>query len=289
MTIWDRLGNLDRRYYYVLLIIVVAWPILKPWGLPVLTGSEARMFYDVIDAVPSGSIVYVSTDYRTDSVVELNPMLVTIYKQCHEKGLKIIMSSGIDEGALVSQVAVKPVADALGMQYGVDWINLGYKPGGDVTMKKMTDNFPEAVAHADMNGDPLSKFPIMNGFDKITKAALLICLHNIQPSPAQNWLKMVSLPTGMPMIIGTVSVSVPQEMPFFSGGQYHGLLSGLRGAAEYEFLTGNPGPALTGMDAQSAAHFLVILLIALGNLEYFVSRRKSKAPSGGTWQGGATS
>lgn len=287
MTVWDRLGNLDRRYYYVLLIVVVAWPVLQPWGLPVLTGPETAKFFSVVDAVPPGAIIALAIDYRTDSTVECNPMVVTLFRHVLKKGVKIIMFAGVDEGALVSQAAVLPVTKELGKEYGVDWINLGYKPGGDVTMKKMVDNFAEAVAYCDMNGDPLSNFPIMEGFDSIKKAALLVNIQNIVPSPSQNWLRMVTIPTGLPLVVGVVAVGVPTEMPFFASGQYGGLLCGLRGAAEYEFMTGNPGPALTGMDAQSAAHVLVIALIALGNLEFFVSERKRKVVHGSPRGGGA--
>ena len=72
-----------------------------------------------------------------------------------------------------------------------------------------------------------------------------------------------------PIVMGTGSVSVPGEMPYYASGQYKGLLAGLRGAAEYELLTGYPGSAILGMDAQSAAHFLVIALIAIGNIGFF--------------------
>ena len=60
--------------------------------------------------------------------------------------------------------------------------------------------------------------------------------------------------------------------PYLNAGQLEGLLGGLSGAAEYEKLIGVPGTATIGMDAQSIAHILIILLIALGNIAYFATR-----------------
>jgi hypothetical protein len=51
------------------------------------------------------------------------------------------------------------------------------------------------------------------------------------------------------------------------------LIGGLRGAAEYEGLVGAKGRAIAGMDAQSATHLAIILLVVTCNLFYFSLRR----------------
>ena len=48
------------------------------------------------------------------------------------------------------------------------------------------------------------------------------------------------------------------------------------GAAEYEELIGVKGIGTSGMDAQSVAHFVIVLFIFLGNLGYFIERKRSK-------------
>jgi len=289
VSIWERLSNIDRRWYYILLLIVISWPIVKPWGLPIKVGAESQKFSSTIEKVPRGGTVVVDIEYRTDSVVEMNPMLAAVFRHAMAKGLKVIVWSGVDEGAIVSQSVLKPIAEELGVTYGIDWINLGYKPGGEVTLQKMVDNFYEAVAYTDIAGDPLEKYPIMQGFDSITKANLIVSLVNVTPSPAQSIVKMITIPKGTPLVVGVGSVAVPNEMPFFSSGHYQGLLGGLRGAAEYEFLTNNPGSAILGMDAQSAAHILVILLIALGNIGYFMTKKKTTTAGAGAPKGGEVS
>ena len=68
-------------------------------------------------------------------------------------------------------------------------------------------------------------------------------------------------------------------------GKIRGILSGMPGAAEYEQLVENalhgrgvditPGKASINMAAQSMAHVLIVLLIILGNITYYLTRKSS--------------
>jgi len=62
--------------------------------------------------------------------------------------------------------------------------------------------------------------------------------------------------------------------PFLNSGQMVGMVAGLKGAAEYEKLIEIPGRAARGMDAQSIAHLVMIGFIVLGNIAYFMGRRR---------------
>ena len=71
-----------------------------------------------------------------------------------------------------------------------------------------------------------------------------------------------------------------------------GILAGMPGAAEYENLVNNfmkndlenenivnfenilPGKATSRMSAQSLAHIVMVLFIIIGNVSYFLSRKK---------------
>jgi hypothetical protein len=59
-------------------------------------------------------------------------------------------------------------------------------------------------------------------------------------------------------------------------GQINGLIGGLRGAAEYEILIDQKGKAVAGMDAQSATHLAIIVLVIMCNLFYFSSRNRAR-------------
>jgi hypothetical protein len=67
--------------------------------------------------------------------------------------------------------------------------------------------------------------------------------------------------------------------PLLRSGQINGLIGGLRGAAEYESLIGQKGKAVAGMDAQSATHVAIIVLVIICNLFYFSMRRAAQQQS----------
>ncbi len=273
MNIWDKLQNLDRRWYYYILLIVISLPIIRPWGLPIKTGAESEAFHNSIEALSEGSAIFLVVGYRTDSLVEMDPQLTVVFRRALEKGVKVITWGAVDEGAMVAQNVMKSLSDEMGAVYGVDWINLGYKPISDALLQKMIDDFPQAMAYSEIGGGRLDSFEITKNFNSVTQADLIVCFSNVTPSPAQSILRMISIPMGVPIVMGTASISVPGEMPYYASGQYKGLICGLRGAAEYELLASHPGSAILGMDAQSAAHVLVIVLIAIGNLGHFLSKK----------------
>ena len=68
----------------------------------------------------------------------------------------------------------------------------------------------------------------------------------------------------------------PGLYPLLRSGQINGLIGGLRGAAEYESLIDQKGTAVAGMDAQSATHFAIIILVILCNTFYFWTRRAKR-------------
>jgi hypothetical protein len=73
---------------------------------------------------------------------------------------------------------------------------------------------------------------------------------------------------------GCTGVMAPGLYPLLRSGQINGLIGGLRGAAEYETLMDQKGRAIAGMDAQSATHLAIIVLVIMCNLFYFSSRKQ---------------
>jgi len=88
MSIWERIQNVDRRYLYVMLLIVVCWPIVQPWGLPLRISKETRDFFQAVENVPEGGVVALCITYRTESIAELNPMTAALFKHAMSRGIK---------------------------------------------------------------------------------------------------------------------------------------------------------------------------------------------------------
>jgi len=82
---------------------------------------------------------------------------------------------------------------------------------------------------------------------------------------------------------GCAAVSAPLLYPYYPK-QLLGLLGGIKGAAEYESqlkkvykrFEGSPTPGIKMMGPQTLAHLIVMAFIVIGNISYFVSRRRQK-------------
>ena len=85
---------------------------------------------------------------------------------------------------------------------------------------------------------------------------------------------------GFPLALGLTGVMTAQYYPYLGSGQVFGIMGGLLGAAQYEELAENTGLAKDGMRVQLGAHMVIILFIIMGNVGYFVSRRRSAGEGG---------
>jgi len=159
-------------------------------------------------------------------------------------------------------------------KYGVDFLNVGYKPGTNIALEKFAADAMTAFAGVDNYGKPLTDFPIMKEF-KSAKDAKAIFIFCTGTPGEQEYIKHVTDPNKIPISSCTISVSVPGVMPYVQAGQLVGLVAGMKGSAEYEVLINKPGSAVAGMDAQSFAHALIIIFILFGNIGYLAQRGSS--------------
>ncbi|MDP2808006.1 MAG: hypothetical protein Q8O74_07710, partial [bacterium] len=90
MEIIKTISNIDRRIIYTALGLVVLIPILFKLVLPTRVSEPVQTAYDYIQNLPEGSVVMISIDYDAASEPEIQPMLLSILRQCFIKKHKII-------------------------------------------------------------------------------------------------------------------------------------------------------------------------------------------------------
>jgi tetrahydromethanopterin S-methyltransferase subunit D len=74
---------------------------------------------------------------------------------------------------------------------------------------------------------------------------------------------------------GVTAVMAPKVFAYLNSGQMTGMLGGMKGAADYERLVKKPGTASKGMAAQSLVHLFIILSVIVGNIIYFMEKKKA--------------
>ena len=286
---FDFLLGLDRRWIYLFVLVSLITPIVVPIGLPVTTTESTRKAFEFVEALKPGDVVWISFDYGPSSAPENDPMAEAFMRQCFLKKVKVIVCALYPLGGLglANSAVARVVAEVPGLTYGVDYVNLGYKDGAAAVMRRLGDNIGEAFP-TDVSGKPIGQFPIMNGIHDIHQVAAVFTV----PTGiiGEYWITLVHQQFGTPVIIGPTAVSAPKYYAYLNAGQLVGMLSGMKGAAEYEKLLQAKYPQLDryyhdtkyftatkGMDGQTVLHTVILLFIFLGNVAYLRTRRRRAA------------
>ena len=272
---WEKIQSIDQRIIYVLLALSMIIPLFSPIGMPISINPDlTRKFYDFMEQLPAGSIVWIGPDYSPGASAELDPQLAATFRHCMTKGHKVVIMSMWEQGAMLARNVTDPIAKEMGKKYGEDYVNLGYKPGSSIALRAMVNDVWAGSAGVDINGTKLGDLPLMAQVKKLDKS-VAVCIDYSSGNPGDgDYRQYVTNPQGIPLLTGQVAVQVPTRLPIMRSGEMKGLIPGLRGAAEYEKLIKKPGVATQLMDAQSMAHVVIVLFMVLGNIGYVAMRGK---------------
>ena len=266
------LETLDRRWIFLLMGLLVLIPLLFPLALPLYVSPPVRGFNAAIDKVPQGSTVLMSCDYDPAARPELVPMTRTALRHLFSRNCKVVVTVLWDGGpGLVEGVLRETAAEFPSKQYGVDFVNLGYKDGREAVMVLMGQGIANAFPR-DYRGNNTRELPIMRRVRDYSSFPLIVSISAGYPG-TKEWVQQVQARFHVPLISGCTAVSAPEYYPYLQSGQLQGLLGGMAGAAEYEKARNEKGTATKGMDAQSMAHVFVALMILLGNVVQWTRRR----------------
>lgn len=265
---------MDRRWVYLLVGISVIVPFIFPLKLPISITPEAQAVYDQIEKIPDGSNVMLVFDYYPSTIAECEPMARAALHHFFRKNCKVITLSNIPLGGpSMAENVTREMAEIYGKEYGKDFVNLGYKYGYVAVLSGMGQSI-EDIFPTDNSGTPLSELPLMETVKNYGQISFIFEIAD--NATADYWVSIVYAQYGVPMICGTTAVSAPKYYSFVASGQFKGLLGGMKGAAEYEQLVKHEGTAVTGMSAQSLVHLLIIFLVILGNLSFFLGRKRER-------------
>jgi hypothetical protein len=268
---FKKLANLERRYIFIIVALCIIVPFILGKILPVSISSPVQSAYDAIEHLPAGSRILISIDYEPASEPELQPILYAILRHAFRKDLKIIMMCQWALGFPLGQGALFEVAKEYNKQYGTDFVNIGYRPGISAVMLGIGREIRDFFA-CDCAGVPIDSLPLMQSVHNYRDIALLIGLE--AGATGDFWVQIANAQFGEKIILGGTAVMAPDLYPYLQSGQIEGLIGGLKGAAEYETLVESYGRGIKGMTAQSVAHLAIIFFIILGNIGYFVTRKK---------------
>jgi hypothetical protein len=169
---WAKLNDVDRRWIYLLVFVVVGIALIKPMGLSISINTPTKQAYDAVNSLKEGDILFVAFDFDAGSMPEEYPACYSAIRLAFQKNVRVVGAAGWAQGGNIAQVMFSDLATEFKKEYGKDYINLGYKPGGVVFYEKLTVNVADAVAGVDNQGQKIEQFPIMKDFKTIKDAIL---------------------------------------------------------------------------------------------------------------------
>ena len=280
------LGSLDRRIIFIIVGLSVLIPLLKPeWiDLPIRPTPESQIVFDEINKLNAGDKMLLSFEYSPSTKPEIHPMAIAILKHLYAKNIQVYGFALWPDGNFMSTEAFSEVSDDYDKKYGVDYVNLGYKPGQEAVIKGISSDI-RTLYTVDLQGTSINDIPMMKDVVNIEDFDFVFSLSAGYPG-SKEWVQYACDPKNIPLSTGCTSIQVTDIMPYVENDQIRGILAGMPGAAEYESLVeaelqkmeivGKPGEASGMMAAQSIAHVVIVLFIIFGNISYFITRKKNR-------------
>lgn len=289
MKWYDRITKIDRRIIYVVLTVLVILPFFIKTTIPQNIMPQTKRLFDYIESIPpNDKAVMISFDYTPQTQPECHPMAKALLRHCFARGLPIIGLSYDPQAPGLAINAISSVVNEIdslaqtkedSIAYGVDYVYLGYKPGRLAAQLAMGEEIL-GVYPRDYFGNSNDTFPLMNRIRNYKDVAIVVILASADYP--LDWIRYPQTRYGVNVGAGLTAVMAPKYYPFLQTGQMAGLMSGMKGAAEYEKLVLDHGyartlgTAETGMNSQSMIHILIMVFIILGNVGYFFARRAKK-------------
>lgn len=293
-NIFIKLGQLDRRFIFILIGLSVLIPLIKPnWvNIPIKTTQNTQIVFNELNKLKEGDKVLVSFEYGASTKPEIHPMSVAVLQHLFAKGIKVYTIPLWPEGLMMAKYALEEVIESnlFELNEHIDYVSLPYKAGGEVIIRGIATDL-RTVFTQDVNNILLEEIPMMKGVNRVSDFDFVFDLSAGVPGNAE-WVQFACDEHKVPLSSGCTSIMVTDAIPYVESGQIKGILAGMPGAAEYEqmvfkYLNENkdfiikdaiilPGKATSRMSAQSIAHVLMVVFIILGNISYYILRKRIK-------------
>jgi len=278
--------NLDRRWIFLVMGILVALPMLLGLSFPEEPSDMVRDVFQAIDELPEGSNVLMAYDYDPATKGELEPMAAAFTRHCATKKHKLYFITLWPAAVPMLRQNIDILEKEFGddYTYGTNYVNLGFRPGNEGVIKVVVTDLQDLYAN-DVNGEALQDIPMTKNIKNIQQMDLIVNVSAGTPG-AKEWVQYAASKYQIKMVAGVTGVGAPALYPYVPA-QLTGLVGAIKAAAEYEQtiidaypeFADNPAckEALRRMGPQLIAHIYIVVLIILGNVIYFTSKKRGTA------------
>ncbi|MDI6733740.1 MAG: hypothetical protein QME51_08890 [Planctomycetota bacterium] len=268
--------TLTRWIIFILVALAIIIPVIirEKIKLPDTSSKVVKNIYDYIESLPEGAPVILSLDFDPSSDEELRPMATAVLRHCFRKNLRVIGMTiwGPPAYGTMSDIFIKTSRE-LNKQDGIDFAIMPYKPGVSSVILNLCQDFYFTYPE-DHKGRKTKDLAILKGIKSLKDMKYAMCIS--AGNAVDVWIIFGKEQGRIPLGAGCTGVMATDYYPFLQSKQLIGLVGGLGAASQYEALIKMKGTATESMKPQTVVHSLIIILIIIGNISYFLSRRKHK-------------
>ncbi|MDM7460716.1 MAG: hypothetical protein P3X24_003585 [bacterium] len=266
-TIWQRMLGIDRRLLYLLLFVNIVVFLLAPLRMPASISPPVQKFYDEIEKLQPGDLVMISSNWSASTIAENQPQLEAVLTHLMRKQVRFTFVSNEAQSRDISLRLAERITQGAGYEYGTQWAHFGFVPNLIVAIKGMVNDLPSTVKQ-DVRGTAITRLPVMQGVKSLSDYKMVI---DVTPSgTVPNWISYS--PKNLVILYCPTSVMAAEAYTYLDSGQIKGMITGAKGAQEYEQLLNIVGLGTRFMNAISFSHVLIIAFILLGNFAMLMQR-----------------
>lgn len=277
----EKISKMDRRIIFVLITIALTVSLIYSVDLPIKISPPVKTMYDTIENIPEGSRILFSFDYGPSTEPEVGGTAEAVLRHLFKRNIKVVAITLWDEGESIGDEVTERIAKEMGKKEEEDWIYLGFKfggPTGSGVIEPMGTDFHKVFPVTRKKEGKPSKstndVPILQDVNNYDAFKAVISFSAGVPG-IKEYLQMANSRYKIPVTGACSKVTTPELMPLLNSGQLSGLAAGVIGGAEYEKLMNYKGKAHKFAFAQSVVHIIIIGLIVLGNIMFFLSKKRS--------------
>ncbi|UCH01580.1 MAG: hypothetical protein JSV20_06900, partial [Candidatus Bathyarchaeota archaeon] len=146
----------------VTFMIISGIPLLAPLLLPLPITPSVETYYESLEALPTGSTIFVVMDVGSNKVTNL--ILADTLKHIVTRGHKFVQFSSTAASLAWAEIyplaLIKPTLQAHNYVYGVDYAYCGFVPGYEIAMSALYNDF-QSIVTADYYGTPTAQVPLL--------------------------------------------------------------------------------------------------------------------------------
>jgi hypothetical protein len=274
LTLWQRIG-LERVLYAVLalaLLLGSLFPgIIGSTGLQTITPNEGNIgaLAAAVDNLSDDDVVLLAYEWDAQRISELEPLENAITQHLIEQNVGIISVSTDPQGTLLS-FELRDALQAAGYQgRGFDYILLGYRPGGEIALRSMAQDFRATLRSDFKNEDATVGALVMDmesgepRLETLADLSMIVVMAD-QAQDVQSWMEQVHrVVRDVPMVMLLPAEVAPVAQPYLRQPGIASLV-GKRDALTYnEVRQGTASASAQAVQDDGKLAFAVLIFVVL--------------------------